>query len=322
MVFCTPLLLAWALVELWTAKTVPNSYALRRQKLEAQREQVDTLILGSSRAAYGIVPRQLPGFAFNLAGLAQSLYYDYRLMNRVLPELPKLKRAIIEIQDQSLFYQLQDGDAWRQYYYQQEWGIPPPNLRSWLDVRMFSRVALRPQSYSEALPAALRSLVEGTKFVPNPSALDIDDRGWQGAPSETPPDLSPAGVAAALTWHAFLMRASYESTNSAYLNRMLSALRPRGIETVLVTLPVPTNYSSGMNKEYWARTQAAIRRLAAEYSFRYLCFLAVPTLGKGDFLDADHLNRQGAVRFTELLRFALGHSATSADESSCGCCSR
>jgi hypothetical protein len=320
--FFAPILLAWVLLEFWTAKAVPDSYALKRQRLEAQAEQVETLVTGSSRAYQGISPKQLPGFAFNLAGTSQSLDCDYRLMMMVLPSLPKIRRVIIEIQDTSFFYQIHDSfESWRQYYYEQEWGLTPLKLQDWLDVRMFSRVALRtPQFYRQTLPGAIRSFLRGTRFVPDPSLLDIDDRGWWSAVGKTP-DLTPGGAAFALARHASFMKTAYESPNIAYLRKMLSALRQRGIDATLVTLPVSPDYSIGMNKEYWARTLADTKSIAAEYGVRYFCFLNVPELGTQDFFDTDHLNRQGAIHFTKLLRQALEHSLAP-DESSCACCSR
>jgi hypothetical protein len=315
-VFFAPILIAWLCLELWTAKTVPNFYAIKRRMLDAQAAQVDTLVTGSSRAAYGIAPKQLAGYAFNLAGLSESMDYNYLMMMRVLPKLPKLRRIVIEIQDLSLFYQLRDGQTWRRYYYQQEWGIPPLELRDWLDARMFSRVAL----YGGVLPEVIRSFVGGTKFVPDPSVFGIDDRGWFGEDRRAP-DLSPAGAAITLSRHAALMKATYESLNLNYLKAMLSVFRQRGIEAVLVTLPVSPNYSTGMNKDYWTRTQAAAVRIAAEYGVHYYCFLNVPELGTQEFLDPDHLTRPGAIRFTKLLRRTLEHSPT-LDQSSCACCSK
>ena len=318
--FFGPLLLVWILLEFWTAKAIPDSYALRRQRIEQQAEEVETLITGSSRAYQGIAAKQLPGFAFNLAGASQSLNYDYRLLMHILPKLPKLKRVVMEIQDTSFFYQMHDSlEAWRQYYYEQEWGIRPLELRDWLDVRMFSRAALRPpQFYRQALPAALVSWVRGKKYVPDSTVLEIDDRGWWAA-SSAAPDLSPSGAATTLARHASFMKTGYESANVAYLSGMLSALRQRGIEAVFVTLPVSPNYLIGMNKEDWTWTQAAMKKIDAEYGARYFCFLNVPELGLEDFFDADHLNRQGALRFTTLLSQAMEHSPAPG-ASSCSCC--
>jgi hypothetical protein len=244
-------------------------------------------------------------------------------MTMVLPKLPKIRRVIIEIQDTSFFYQIHDSfESWRQYYYQQEWGLTPLELEDWLDVRMFSRVALRtPQFYRTNLPGAIRSFVRGTRFVPDKTLLDIDDRGWWSATKKTPPDLTPGGAEFALKRHASFMKAVYELPNVSYLKELLSALRQRGIEAVFVTLPVSPDYSIGMNKEYWARTQADTKSIAAEFGVRYFCFLNVPDLGPQDFFDTDHLNRQGALRFTEMLRRGMEHSPAP-DASFCACCSR
>jgi len=304
--FCVPIFVALALAEVWTVKAVRSSYSIKRQSLEALAGQVDVLVIGSSRAYVGIAAKHLSGVAFNLAGTSQSVDYDYRLLNRVLPELPKLKRVIIEVQDLSLFYQLHEGsEAWRQYFYEQEWGISPLELKDWLDVRMFSRVALRTFGfYRSALLAAIRSYARGTPFVPDSSIHDIDERGWW-ALSEVKADLSPAAAAGALARHVSLMKRSYEAANLAYLTGMLSALRQRNIDVVLVTLPVSTSYSRGMNEEYWSRTQEAMKRITTEFGVRYFCFLTVPEFGAEEFYDTDHLSARGAVRFTEVLRSEL-----------------
>jgi hypothetical protein len=322
-VFCAPIIIAWFCLELWTAQAVPDSYLLKRQRLEAQAKQVDTLITGSSRAYQGIAPKELPGFAFNVAGLSQSLDEDYRLLMMILPKVPRIKRVIIEIQDTSFFYQMHDSfDSRRQYYYQQEWGLAPLEWQDWLDVRMFSRVALRtPQFYRQNLSGIVRSFLKGTRFVPDETLLDIDDRGWWSAVSPTTPDLTPGGAEFALKRHASVMKPIYESPNVAYLNQLLAVLRQRGIDAVLVTLPISPDYSRGMDEKYWARTQADMKSIAAEPGVRYFCFLNVPELGPQDFFDTDHLNRQGAVRFTEMLRKAMDHSSAP-NESSCTCCSR
>src|SRR4029077_5841337 len=105
---------------------------------------------------------------------------------------------------------------------------------------------------------------------------------------------SSAGAAIALERHASIMKAGFEPANLAYLNGMLAALRQRNIDAVLVTLPVTANYSRGMNKEYWSRTQADVKRLTAEFGARYFCFLTIPEFGVDDFYDTDHLSARGS----------------------------
>jgi hypothetical protein len=126
--FFAPILLVWLLLEVWTIQAVPSSYAIRRSRLETLAGRVDTIIAGSSHAYAGIVPDRLDGFAYNIAGVSESLDYDYWMLNRVVPSLPKLKLVILEIQDLTFFYRMSDStEAWRQYYYWQDWDILPPS---------------------------------------------------------------------------------------------------------------------------------------------------------------------------------------------------
>src|SRR5437762_1145455 len=99
--FSLPLVLGWAVLE-WTLAKIPNSFSAKRDGIHALSNDVDTVILGSSEAFFGISPHRLSGTAFNLANSAQTPYYDYEIMKSVLPDLPKLRRVIIQIDYVSL----------------------------------------------------------------------------------------------------------------------------------------------------------------------------------------------------------------------------
>ena len=91
-----------------------------------------------------------------------------------------------------------------------------------------------------------------------------------------------------------------------YLEHMVRLLSERHIELILVTPPVSPVYSSRFLPEYWNRTQKTMAELAGQPNVRYLSFLTSPHFEPEDFLDADHLNRHGALRFTALLEAAMG----------------
>jgi hypothetical protein len=300
LLFCLPLLLVWAALE-YRARQVPNSYSIKRRQVESLANDIDTLIIGSSSGYYGIVPRRLSGVAYNLADAGETLYYNDALAAKVVPMLPKLRRVLVQIQYISLYMTVEDGpEPWRMYYYQQEWGIPPMRLKDRLDARMFSRVALNGPA---GVGKALAGLIHSQPYVPDP----IDDRGWWGpANEEIDPDaIGPAGAKATLDRHHQYMIPALEAENIAYLEHTASLLRDRRIGLVFVTLPVWRTYSDGMNKDTWARTQSVVEELCKKYNARYLSFLTSPSLGAADFKDADHLNPQGAVKFTEMLDAAL-----------------
>jgi hypothetical protein len=295
--FLGPPVLLWAVLE-WGMARVPDSHTLKHERLEALAGEVDTLILGASESYYGIVPRQLDGIAFNLANTSQSLYYDDQLVTRLLPRLPRLRRVVLPISYFTLYLQTYDHpESWRQYQFYQGWGIPPAPWADRFDVRMWSRVAL----YSPRVALEqLRRRFRGTL------APEVDDRGWYRVPEETSYELSPAGASEVLSRHHGYMHDVYLSGNAATLEHMVALLRGRGVDVVLLTMPVWPTYQVGMRPTYRDRTRAVVDRLVREYGVRYLSFLHEPRLTAEDFMDCDHLSARGAAHFTGLLQEALG----------------
>jgi hypothetical protein len=305
--FLLPIALVWVGLEWWAAK-IPSSHSAKRENLQRISGDVDTLILGSSSAYWDISPQLLPGTAFNLANVAQSFYYDDRLLAAEMPKLPHLRRVILSVTYISLFFQLHGSDEdERQYYYYQEWNIPPPRLREDFDIRMLSRAALKtPITTLESFVTAVKQRAHGGTLAP--AALDpaVDDRGWSPRDPGNPSELEPAVVEAKLKYHHGLMHISDAPANIEYLEHMIGLLNERHIELVLVTPPVWAAYSSRIAPHYWNRTQEIMTELARSPNVRYFSFLTAPQFQAADFMDTDHLNRNGAVRFTAMLNAAIG----------------
>ena len=214
--FCLPLLLGWAGLE-WVLAKVPNSFSAKRDELQPLSGNVDTIILGSSEAFFGISPHKLSGSAFNLANNAQTLYYDYEIMKRVLPKLPRLKRVIVQIDYVSLYSELYDNtDSWRQYGYYQEWYIPLQRPIDYWNVRLFSRAAL----YKTL--SALLDLAKGRRMN---FATCVDDRGWCDAPKEWSASRGDAAARQMIIGNHSNMHEEHIPANTAVLEQLLAMLR-------------------------------------------------------------------------------------------------
>jgi hypothetical protein len=297
-VFALPLLLGWGVLE-WGMRRVPNSNSVKRDRLAAVADGVETLVLGSSETYYGVAAGEFSSPAFNLANNSQTLYYDDQVLARVLPSLPKLRRVVIPISYFTLYYQLYDHDEdWRQYGYAQEWGIPPARSADRWDLRMWSRVAL----YAPRVALAAARARFRTNLAP-----ETDAHGWYEVRDDVKVtwDLSAASCAEPLGRHHGWMKLVHEPANVASLEHILAQLRSRNVEAVLITPPVWPTYEAGMRPAYVERTAATIRRLQREYGVRYLSFLEEPRLHEEDFHDCAHLNAHGAKRFAHLLEAAL-----------------
>jgi len=303
------LAIAWAGLE-WGMARMPNSHSLKRDRLRALAGQVDTLILGSSEAYYGIAPHQLSGTAFNLANSSQSLYYDEQVLKRVLPELPHLKRVIILVGYMTLYFELYDHpESWRQYQYYQEWHIPLQRKVDYFDLRPWSRVALyTPHTALEALRKRFRMSL----------APRVDDRGWYRVPDEDRWGLGTEEAQGRLAVHHGFMREQYLEANAAALERIVALLRGRGIEVVMVTTPVWPTYQAGIRTGPWERAKAVVEGLARKYGARYLNFQHEPRLPAEDFEDSDHLNADGASHFARMLDETLGPPRAEQEPSGAG----
>jgi len=306
LVFLATLAIGWGGLE-WGMTKVSNSASVKRERLQTLAGEIDTLVLGSSETYYGISAHTLEGIAFNLANTAQSLYYDYELTKRVLPELPKLSRVLILVDYMSFYMELYDHpDGIRIYQYYQEWGIPLQRARDYVRPQLVSRVAL----YSPHL--ALEALMKGfdtslaTTHDTSIATAQIDDRGWYRVPDEDRWGLTDKDARGRLAVHHGFMRQEYMPQNRAVLERLLEMLRQHGVEAVMLTTPVWHTYQSNMRQEQWQRTKATVEELARKHGATYLDFQHEPRLVAADFEDADHLNADGAVRFARILNEKLG----------------
>jgi len=86
------------------------------------------------------------------------------------------------------------------------------------------------------------------------------------------------------------------------LDHLLSELTARGITPVIMTLPVLPSYAQPAKAtESWARMQRAIADLCAAHRVRYFNYFEDPRFVVSDFQNSDHLNEQGAIKFTRIV---------------------
>jgi hypothetical protein len=276
---------------------------LKRDNLKRMAPEVDTLLIGSSCAYWNISAKDLSGTAFNLGHVSQSLYYDDQLLDRVLPQLPRLRRVILPLSYLDLFFQLERGDEpERQFYYQQVWGIPPRKLRERLDVRMWSDVALRTPSFAlKTLYLALAGRRKSGTLAPPPLDPPVDERGWCPRPAGDPAALTTAAAERAIAHHHELVRLADEPQNLAHLAHMLEVLRARGVEAVVTTSPVWKTYFPLMRPDLRQRIEGDVGELCRRFGARFHSMTDTPELTEDEFMNIDHLNARGAIHLAHLI---------------------
>ena len=67
----------------YAVRQIPNEYKYKNDWMDQHAEEVETLIMGSSHAMFGINPAFIDGVAFNLGLPSQSLKYDLFLLHKL-----------------------------------------------------------------------------------------------------------------------------------------------------------------------------------------------------------------------------------------------
>ena len=92
----------------YAVRRIPNPYSVKREAISRFGKDTETVVLGSSHTYYGVVADSLDR-TLNLANVSQTFEYDYRILNRYIDSLPRLKRVIIPISFFSFFDPLSTG---------------------------------------------------------------------------------------------------------------------------------------------------------------------------------------------------------------------
>ena len=260
----------------------PNAAKDKDKAMRLTGSIIDTLILGSSHAYYGLCPEILGRNAYNAAQVSQTLMYDEFILNRYA--LPRLRAVVLTVSDFSFYEELEGTPSW--YLagrYRMYMGCDYHSLASayaWeaaaFPVFVKKLLALR-QPPRERW--SLRG--QGLDYTLESRATDWDN-GISRAAVNRYTDLSHGDV------------------NETRLCRIAARCQQRGISLVLVATPLRPSYRMEQNPAQVADMHRRIERVAARFpqTVHFLDFAADPAFTADDFYDADHLNRAGAVKLS------------------------
>lgn len=302
--FVCPLLLFWAALEL-ALRQLPSTHSIKKERLTTAAKDIDTLVLGSSSAFYGIVPSCLDGHAYNLANVSQSCYYSDALLKQQYSSLPKLKRVIFQVNYCELGSELDEGlDKWRIYFYYQAWGIEPRHDSDLIDLRSISTLELRKNQFS------LGSLRRGyTAWKLHSAWLDfadgknIDNCGWwsRDAANSISTMKTEEEIEKVVIYQTNLIKENSDNPGQDSLMQSLLFCKDHNIQAIVVTTPVQNAYRKYMDKKIWGSTEDAIRDFERNGLCIYADFLELEGLQNSDFDDPNHLSKAGAVKFSRKL---------------------
>lgn len=265
-------------------RKIPNDYQLKKEYLDQNVTEINTLILGSSHTFYGLNPEYFTKKTFNAAYISQSLDLDYEILNAYQSKFKNLKTVIIPISYFSLFETLEtDIEKWRIKNYVIYYGFE--NKYNFID-------------NFEALNNDIKLNVKkvAKHYFLNESFITSSNLGWgtnfNSANKKTFKGASTAKRHTAKNFNLY-------DENLKTLHEIITLCKKNKVEVIFITTPTHFSYYGNLNAIQLEKTTKTIADLVKNNSnCSYLNLLKSDKFTDEDFHDADHLNEIGAKKLS------------------------
>lgn len=287
LLFFIPLLCVLGAME-YAVRHVPNEYSYKAEWMEKNVGRVETLVLGTSHAFYGINPAYLGPNAFSLATSAQSLQYDQFLLEKYVEKCKTLKRIIIPMSYFTLVSRnMEDGPEW--------WRVI--NYKVYFDCPYHS--SFSKYNFFISNPIPFREKV--FKVLKRDTGIGCDSLGFGYAKyHKSNPDLTDASVAGWVKHHT-AENFSYVERNKTILRDMAKYCQSHHIELVVVTTPGWHTYFERLNPQQLALMQSFAKELKGKYGVTYLDYMTDKRFVANDFYDCNHMSCDGAKKLSAII---------------------
>jgi len=265
-------------------QAIPNEYSVKNDYLDSNSNDVETLVLGSSHAFFGINPEYLPGNSFNAANVSQTIDYDLKILKKYDSNLRKIKTVIIPISYFSLFSALDHGaEKWRKKNYVIYYDLD---------------IADQFKEHSEFLSNKLKLNITRSRLILMNYTPPVSKGGWgMSYESGNSQDLNKTADIA-LKRHTV---DNYDllQNNIAALKEIIEICNKHNAKVVFFTPPAYKTYSQNLKKDQYDLTIKSIEGVVGDCkNCSYLNLINDASYVKEDFYDADHLNEVGAKKLS------------------------
>lgn len=290
-----------------------NMNSLHKEKVRGllnSKDSIQILILGNSHANYGVDPVQFDIYAYNLANLNQSLYFDKRLTLRHIDSLSNLRYVFINVDHHSLHTSSQGlWDIWSYYGN----GI---NYKE----RIYLLEDLSPFLFGfkpKISLSLLRTSISNHLRYKNEKILDFK--------VENGINLRDSLINGFITFEGTndkLFSESHYINRADYFSKLISSsdenqeikndledfiiiLLSRGIQPILFSVPNYSEYRKFISRDDLFKYNADLSVISKKYDIEFWDHSDDPLFVRSDFYDCDHLNKTGAAKFSRILNLRL-----------------
>lgn len=293
--FSLPVLILLGILE-YQQFILPNNYQAKETYLRQIQDTVEIIALGNSQTYMGVNPWVMPRPAFNLSNTAQTLTYDFELLQAYHKQLPALRYVILGISTPSLYsigHEL-PGDFNRIYHYKHYLGIDA-EAKPW-----------KARYYSITNTISIKKSVDRMidYYTGQDDLIEFDSLGWYTDSVQR--DLTQNGLDAAAS-HMKYVKWEHKAYNLKQLDKLISLCKQNGYTLIIYSPPMYHTYQSNLHPTYYQDMVQTLDSVSSAQSIAYLDFTYDRTYQAEDYFDSNHLRESGSLKLSNSLA-SLIHS--------------
>ncbi|MGR7813230.1 hypothetical protein [Lacinutrix undariae] len=293
-----PIILAFILMEI-LLRNIPNDYSFKKEYLDKNSNEIETLILGSSHTYYGVDPSYFSSNTFNASHVSQYPNHDFEILKKYQSNFKNLKTVILPISYFTYATRLKDGkEAWR-----------IKNYMIYYDLNISKSLSDNSEVFGNKTSTNIKRIA--SSYILNKSVITSSNLGWGTIYNATKQkDLEETGKKAALR---HTQKESNTDKSKQIINKNKSNVEAivkwceeRNIKIILITTPTYKTYHENLNSEQLNLMINTNNEIATKYeNCTYLNLLSDSNFIAKDYYDADHLSEIGAKKLSLMLDQAI-----------------
>jgi hypothetical protein len=291
--FFVPIVLGYILIEVLVLQ-IPFNYKNTASFFNSENDKIETIILGSSQMNNAVNPKYLDKTAINFASTSQHHDLDYNIYNQTKSKLNNLKYVVIELSYAHLELPHNGKYFWKNSVYLKYYGVNAFNRNTYFKDRLI--YLSNPDFYS-------RSLYDYNilnKQEANYNSYGFDENNFQGSFKNLA--FSEEKIAE-MKIKVRKTNQDLQKENTVFLFKMLDDLESNKYNVIIATLPVYKTYVEYIDTSVVKRRDSILEVINKKY--KNVSFLKeendTTLFTVTDFINHNHLNPNGAEKFTKKL---------------------
>jgi len=300
-IFLIPIILFFILIE-FILRILPNQYKYKDNYVNRHHEEIEVLILGQSQTQGGLIPEDFDLNCFSFAIDGQSIRYDKEIFEKYKDRLTNLKYIVLPINHFSLYFEMTE------VVYMSDRAI---NYPLYLGIKtdeipFYKRFEFLSPGYKSKLEFVVNTLLSKKNLVTclplGNYKLDIIGKYHKSWEERAIKDGK---------WQSECIRNSVKirSENELRLKEIIEECGRKGIKVVITNPPVAEIFritNAHVLQFEFDEHILLSRSLSIIYDnvIHINCFSSVEFTDE-DYSSAEHLNAQGAVKFTNIINNAI-----------------